>query len=350
MDLIEPSPDGPYCPAGNFHIDPWRPVSRAVITHAHSDHARPGSRAYLCEATGAAILRARVGPGAIIETLAYGEPRRLGQATVSLHPAGHILGSSQIRVEVSGEVWVFSGDYNPSSGAFAGPAFEPVPCQVFITESTFGLPIYRWPAPHTVFAEIAEWWRRNQERGFTSVLPAYPLGKSQRLLAHLDPAQGPLALHGSVRTYVPLYAEAGVPMPPTLALAEADLAGLKGRGLVIVSSAAQEVGLLKKLAPLSWAFASGWMMTRAARRNRDFDRGFILSDHADWPGLIAAIRATGASRIGVTHGQTDAFSRWLREQGWDAYVFPTRYQGEGLHEGLEAPEESAVPAREPGGA
>ena len=169
----------------------------------------------------------------------------------------------------------------------------------------------------------------------TCVLPAYPLGKSQRLLAALDAQAGPIALHGSVKTYATLYAQAGIKLAPWQPLSEANVAEIKGRGLVITSAAAQEVGLIKKLGKVSWAFASGWMMTRAARRNRDFDRGFVLSDHADWPGLLRAIQATGAERIGVTHGQLDAFTRYLNETGHDAFALPTRFTGEGLHEGLE---------------
>jgi len=308
-------------------------VKRAVITHAHSDHARSGSAAYLCEKSGAAILRRRVGSSAI-ETLAYGEKKQLGRVTVSLHPAGHILGSSQVRVERAGEVWVISGDYNNTAHDATCTPFEPVRCDTFITESTFGLPIYRWPDPADVMAEIHAWWAREAARGVTCVLPAYPLGKSQRILAALDPGTGPIGLHGSVKTYAPLYAEAGVALPHWQPLTEESAKELKGKGLIITSAAAQEVGLIKKLGKVSWAFASGWMMTRAARRNRDFDRGFVLSDHADWPGLLAAIKDTGASRIGVTHGSLDTFTRYLKEQGYDAFPVSTRFTGEGLHEGM----------------
>lgn len=313
--------EGLYCPAGGFFIDPTHPVDRAVTTHAHADHARPGSRAYLCAAPGRAILADRVGASAAIETLAYGEFRRIGDARVSLHPAGHILGSAQVRVEVAGEVWVVSGDYNNTrpDPRPTCEAFEPVACDTFITESTFGLPIYRWPDPAEVFAAIHRWWGHNQAEGLTSVIPAYPLGKSQRLLAALDPLQGPIAVHGNVARYVPLYQAAAIPMPPVETLETVDLAAFRGQGIVITTSAALESEAMRGLGEISRAFASGWMMIRAARRNRDFDRGFVLSDHADWDGLLAAIRATGATRIGVTHGSTGSFSRWLRESGWDAF-------------------------------
>ncbi|KAF0094230.1 MAG: putative mRNA 3-end processing factor [Puniceicoccaceae bacterium 5H] len=333
--LVRPTESGPYCVAGDFYIDPWRAVERAVITHAHSDHARRGAKWYLCEASGREILQERVGTQGTIETLPYGATTTIGGVQVSLHPAGHILGSSQVRLEHQGEVWVVSGDYNPTHASGSCVPYEPVRCHTFITESTFGLPIYRWPSPEQVFGQIHAWWRRNQENGIASVLPAYPLGKSQRLLAGLEASIGPIALHGSVKTYAPMYERAGVQLAPSVTLSEATVPEIKGRGLVITSSAAQEVGLIRKLGGVSWAFASGWMMTRAARRNRDFDRGFVLSDHADWPGLLRAIEATGAERIGVTHGQVHEFSRYLREQGHDAFVFPTRYVGEAQGEGLQ---------------
>jgi len=326
--LIRVSPEGLYCAAGDFYIDPWRPVERAVITHAHSDHARVGSRHYLCAAPGASLLRHRMGTAARIESVPYGQRMRLKDAIVSLHPAGHILGSAQIRVEAGGDVWVISGDYNFSGDPAVGAPFEPVPCRTFITESTFGLPIYHWPAPQSVFSAIEAWWQHNQAQGVVSVMPAYPLGKSQRLLAHLESSGAPIAVHGNANDYIAYYRAAGIRQAEVLPLTEATVADLKGCGLIITSSAAQEATIFRKLGPLSWAFASGWMMTRAARRNRDFDRGFVLSDHADWDGLIEAIRATGAERVGVTHGQIDSFSRWLREQGWDAFALPTCFSEE----------------------
>lgn len=343
--IIQRRPSGLYCAAGDFYIDPWKAVDRAVITHAHADHARVGSKSYLCAEVGKNILRKRMGRSALIETLPYGEVKSIGDARVSLHPAGHILGSAQVRIEVGGEVWVAGGDFNNTADDRTCAPFEVVPCDTFITESTFGLPIYRWPKPESVFREIEAWWSQNQRDGLTSVLPAYPLGKSQRLLGGLDATIGPIAVHGSVADYVPLYEEAGVPLAKVVRLSEMDEAGFKafkGKGLIISSAAAKEVGLIRKCAPLSWAFASGWMMTRGARRQRDFDRGFILSDHADWHGLVSAIKATGASQVGVTHGSTGTFARWLREEGWEAFTFETFFSGESPDEGMrtakQAPE------------
>lgn len=317
--LLRLTPEGLYCAAGDFHIDPVRAVKRAVITHAHADHARQGSHHYLCARPGEALLRHRMASGASIRSIAYGERLKLGDAMVSLHPAGHILGSAQVRIEVSGEVWVVSGDYNTGRDHGCGAPFEAVACHTFITESTFALPVYRWPAVEKVFGEIHQWWRRNADRGITSVLPAYPLGKSQRLLAHLDNSIGPVVVHENIRPYLEAYRDAGVRQVEALDPAVANPRDLAGRALVITSSAAGESQVLEKLGPLSRAFASGWMMTRAARRNRSFDRGFVLSDHADWDGLIHAIRATGAGRVGVMHGETEIFTRWLREQGWEAF-------------------------------
>lgn len=316
--LIESTSAGLYCATGGFYIDPPKGTRRAIITHAHSDHARGGSENYLCSAPSRALLQMRLGGAAHIESIPYGETRRIGGARVSLHPAGHILGSAQVRVEAGGEVWVVSGDYNVGSAGGTCAAFEPVSCDVFITESTFALPIYRWPDPAAVFADIHRWWVANQAAGVTSVLSAYPLGKSQRLLAGLDAATGPIAVEGNAARFAGLYREAGVRLAPFKMLEECDPGEIKGRGLVLTSSAAGESEFVRRLEPISCAFASGWMMTRAARRSRSFDRGFVLSDHADWEGLVGAVRATGAGRILVTHGETQVFARWLKESGWDA--------------------------------
>ncbi|MGZ9410567.1 MAG: DNA ligase-associated DEXH box helicase, partial [Methylocystis sp.] len=178
-DLIVPVAEGLYCPPGNFHIDPWRPAALAVITHGHSDHARWGSGAYLCHEDCAPILRRRLGD-VRIETLRYGERRDIGEVRLSLHPAGHVLGSAQVRIEHRGEVWVASGDYKLEADGVRAP-FEPVPCDVFITESTFGLPIYRWRPQSEVMADINSWWAENARAGRASVMQAYGLGKAQRL-------------------------------------------------------------------------------------------------------------------------------------------------------------------------
>jgi putative mRNA 3-end processing factor len=327
-DLLQLTPNGLYCAAGDFYIDPWQPVARAVITHAHADHARPGSRRYLTSPTGARMLAPRVDPGAQIRALPFGEELLINDVSISLHPAGHLLGSAQVRVEHRGEVWVVSGDYKIEPDVTC-EAFEPVRCHTFITECTFGLPIYRWRPQAEVFRAINTWWRENQARGQTSLLYAYALGKAQRLLAGLDPSIGPIMVHGAVKRFVDLYREAGMPQPEVL-YADDDAAGAhRGQAIVIAPPSANGTpGWVRKFGSSAHAFASGWMTIRGARRRRAMDRGFVLSDHADWPGLLTTIRATGAERIGVTHGYVNQMARYLNENGWRAEIIPTRFEGE----------------------
>ena len=267
--------------------------------------------------TGVEVLRLRVGREASVTGLRYGERLDVNGVAVSFHPAGHVLGSAQIRLEHQGEVWVVSGDYKRQADPTCA-AFEPVRCHTFVTESTFGLPIYRWPEPGLVFDEINAWWRANRERGRTSVLFGYSLGKAQRLLAGVDPAVGPIFVHEAVRQFLPAYAAAGVILPATdLATAE-KVSAARGKALVIAPPAGGEFAGLSGMGGVSTAFASGWMLFRAARRQRGGGRGFVLSDHVDWTGLIATIRETGASRVLVTHGVAGPLVRWLNENGWQA--------------------------------
>lgn len=324
--MLELSPQGLFCPAGDFWIDPWTPVGRAVITHGHGDHARWGSRRYLAAAPSAGILRRRL-RGASIETAAYGEERTIGSARVSFHPAGHVLGSAQVRIEVGGRVAVVSGDYKVEPDPTCA-AFEPVACHLFVTESTFGLPIYRWPAPETVATEINRWWHGNAGEGRASLLLGYGLGKAQRLLAAVDPAIGPIYTHGAVEVMNEAYREEGIALPSTTLLTAAgrrqDFAG----ALVVAPPSAGGSSWARRLGEVSVAFASGWMAIRGTRRRRAVDRGFVVSDHADWPGLVAAIAATGADEVWVTHGSSEALARWLAENGTRARAIATRFVGE----------------------
>lgn len=323
-DLLTLTSDGLYCPLGGFHVDPWRGVELAVVTHAHSDHARSGSRRYLCSRSGAELLAMRVGRDRPITPLHFGQRETVGDVTLSLHPAGHILGSAQVRIEHRGRVVVVGGDHNLGTDA-ARETFEPVACDYFISEATFALPIYRWPRPSDVFAEINDWWRENAKSGRTSVLFAYAVGKAQRVLAGVDASLGPIGCHGAVERFNDAYRRARVSLPPTLH-ANADTASaLRGRGLIVAPPSADDTPWLRRFGPRSTGFASGWMCIRGTRRRRNLDRGFVLSDHADFPGLIETIRLTGARRIGVTHGYTAAFSRLLVERGWDARIVPTRF-------------------------
>ena len=322
--LLSLTDHGLYCAAGDFFVDPWRPVARAVITHAHADHARPGSAAYLCAASGAGILRARLGPEAAIEMLAYGEATTINGVAVSLHPAGHILGSAQVRLAHGGEVWVVSGDYKTDPDPTCAP-FESVPCHTFITEATFGLPIYRWPAQAEVFAGVNDWWRANQAAGRAGVLFAYALGKAQRVMAGIDPSIGPIYVHGAVARLNAAYRAAGVALPDWAYVGDAPPKTDWTRALIIAPTSAQGTPWLRRFGEQSAAFASGWMRVRGQRRRRAVDRGFVLSDHVDWPGLLTAIEATGASRVLVTHGYSAVVVRYLRERGLEAYELDTPF-------------------------
>jgi putative mRNA 3-end processing factor len=326
QDLLVERPEGLYCPAGDFYIDPWRPVDRAVITHAHADHARPGHQHYLASEDGSGVLRARLG-AITLQPLAWGEAVMQHGVRISLHPAGHVLGSAQVRLEHEGRVWVASGDYFVSgvgdSNTTCAP-FEPVRCDCFITESTFGLPIYRWRPQAEVMADVNAWWQANAAAGRASLLMAYSFGKAQRLLAGVDAAIGPIVVHGAVQPLNVAYREAGVALPATHAATELDKATLS-KALVIAPPSVQGSPWLRRFGDYSDAFASGWMQLRGTRRRRSIDRGFVLSDHADWPGLQRAIAATGAERVIVTHGYEAVMVRWLQEQGLQAGSFRTEY-------------------------
>jgi putative mRNA 3-end processing factor len=326
-DLILPTADGLYCPAGGFHIDPWKPTATAIITHAHGDHARLGSERYFGSSAGLPLLGERL-PGSTIEALEYGERRRFGDAIVSLHPAGHILGSAQVRIEVDGRICVVSGDYKRAPDPTCA-AFEVVPCDVFVTEATFALPVYRWPPMGEVVRDVIAWWDECIAAGVPAVLFCYALGKAQRLLAEIAlQTDRSVHLHGAMLALVARYRELGVEMAPTIAVAESargrDFAG----ELVLAPPSAAGSVWMRRFANASTGFASGWMRIRGNRRRRGYDRGFVVSDHADWPALIDTIVATGARRVLPTHGNTDALVPYLRERGIDAEPLRTEYGGD----------------------
>jgi putative mRNA 3-end processing factor len=337
-DLIVQRAEGLYCPAGDFFIDPWRPVARAVITHAHSDHARYGNGHYLASQPSEGVLRARLGEISL-QTLAYGERIVHHGVALSLHPAGHVLGSAQVRLEHGGQVWVASGDYKVAPDATCAP-FEPVRCDVFITESTFGLPIYRWCPDDELFADINGWWGRNVLAGRASVLACYSFGKAQRLLAGVDASIAPIIVHGAVQPLNEAYRAAGVALPPVLHVSEVkDRADLR-RALVVCPPSAVATPWVRRFGDASTAFASGWMQVRGTRRRGGYDRGFPLSDHADWPGLLAAIEATGAQRVIVTHGSGPVLARYLGEHGLRAEIFDTEYGGDAVEADAQEPQPS----------
>ncbi|WP_223484086.1 ligase-associated DNA damage response exonuclease [Pseudomonas sp. A-RE-19] len=325
MDLVIARPEGLYCPPGDFYIDPWRPVERSVITHVHGDHARRGNQHYLAAAPGAGILRARLGPGINLQTLPYGEQLLHHGVKLSFHPAGHVLGSAQVRLEYGGEVWVASGDYKTEPDGTCTP-FEPVRCHAFITESTFGLPIYRWQPQAQIFAEINQWWQANAAVDKTSVLFCYSLGKAQRILHGIDANLGPILVHGAVEPINQVYRQSGIYLPPTIYAGEVKKHDpMMRKALVLAPPSAGASPWVRRFGDYSDGFASGWMRLRGTRRRRGVDRGFVLSDHADWPGLLWAIEQTGAERVMVTHGSVGVLVRHLREQGLDAMGFSTEY-------------------------
>jgi len=334
-NLIERNPNGLYCAAGDFYVDPWNPVDRAIITHAHADHLVPGSTAYVCSRLCEALLRARLGKDAAIESIEYGQAMERNGVRLSFHPAGHILGSAQVRLEYRGEICVISGDYKLALDATCA-AFEPIHCQTFVTESTFGLPIFRWPEPSDAFREINEWWRGNQQAGKASVLFAYPLGKAQRVLAGIDSSIGPIYTHGAVEQFSGIYRESSVAVPATMYARSAPLKTDWTRALILAPPMAKSSPWLRRFGDFSTGLASGWMRIRGTRRRQSIDRGFVLSDHADWLALLNAIRASEAQSVWVTHGYRAALARWLAENGVDAHAIETRYEESASAEVAEA--------------
>ncbi|MDU8946574.1 ligase-associated DNA damage response exonuclease [Ovoidimarina sediminis] len=326
--VLKSTDRGLYCEAGDFFIDPWRPVDRALITHGHADHARPGHARYLATETALPVIRHRLGD-ITAEGIAFGEVRRIGDAEVSFHPAGHVPGSAQIRVAVGGEVWVVSGDYKTAPDRLSEP-FEPVRCHAFITECTFGLPVFTWAQEADVAGSINAWWAANAADGRISVIGAYSLGKAQRLLALLNDGIGPILTHGAVEGTNAVMRAQGLPLPDTVPVTPETRSKDHPGALVIAPPSALGSSWMRRFGAVATGIASGWMAFRGVRRRRAADRGFVLSDHADWPGLNNAIAATGAERVFVTHGYTAIFRRWLESEGYDAQVLGTEFEGEDL--------------------
>jgi putative mRNA 3-end processing factor len=322
--LVVATPRGLFCAAGNFHIDPWAPVETALITHAHSDHARGGSEHYFALDSNLPLIGKRLGESIDARGLAAGEKLAFRDVQVSFHPAGHILGSAQIRIDDGHRVCVVSGDYKRAADPTCD-AFEPVRCDTFISEATFALPIYCWPAPAAVAQEIYQWWQSNRRLGLASVLFCYALGKAQRVLAELrrftDEA---VFVHGAVHTLTEIYRQRGIAMLETKTLDQAGRDELR-EALIIAPPGAAGSAWMRRFQPCATGFCSGWMRVRGQRRRRGYDRGFVLSDHADWTSLLQTIRETGASRVLLTHGHTDTLVRYLRDQGCDAGALTTAY-------------------------
>jgi putative mRNA 3-end processing factor len=328
MSLISVRPEGLYCEQGEFFIDPWRPVDTALITHAHSDHARSGSARYVATQVSAGILRKRLGESIPFQGVDYGEPIKLGNTWVSFHPAGHVLGSAQIRVEAGEEVWVISGDYKRCADPTC-PPFEVVPCDSFITEATFGLPIYQWMTGAATCQTIYDWWQSEPDR--PSLLFCYAFGKAQRILGELSKlTDRPVYLHGAVQVLTELYRAIDVPLLKTIPVSEMPRSYKFKGDLILAPPSAHRSSWMKRFTQPQTAFASGWMAVRGARRRRGYERGFVLSDHADWQGLIQSVLQSQAQTIYVTHGQTETLSRYLSDvYGLNAMPLKTLFEGEG---------------------
>ena len=329
--LLTSTPEGLWCEAGGFHIDPWRPVPLAVVTHAHADHATPGCGRYIASRNTLEVMKVRFSSDLEGDDLAWGASRDLGDCSISLHPAGHVLGSAQVRIEHDDEVWCVTGDFKCEPDPSCEP-FELVACDTLLSECTFGLPVYDWRDSDQVLAEMNHWWKTNAEHGRTTVFMAYAFGKAQRILAGLDPSIGPIGIHGSLAGPNEVYRSAGIPLPEVHRANRDSAEELSGRGAIICPPSATATPWIRRFAGpdgLRLGYVSGWMQVRGRRRWRSVDRGFVLSDHADWKGLISTIRGCGARRIGLTHGSTEVLARYLRETfGHETFEISTRYMGE----------------------
>lgn len=326
MQLIEFTDKGLYCRAGDFYIDPWKPVDKAVITHAHSDHARMGSNEYLCHHYTKPLLKLRLGE-INVQSLEWNEPVTINNVKVSLHPAGHIIGSSQIRVEYRDEIWVVSGDYKTENDGISGE-YEPVRCHTFISESTFGLPLYNWKPQTEIYANIRQWIKSNEEAGKTSVIIAYSLGKAQRVLQCIAEITNKIFVHGAIWNVHETLVNAGWKLPSVRRVTPEIAKEEYKNAVIIAPPSADGTPWMKRFTPYSVGVCSGWMQVRGNVRRRNAEAGFALSDHADWNGLLKAIKATGAEKVFVTHGFQAAFSRYLNENGIAAAEVKTEYGGE----------------------
>jgi putative mRNA 3-end processing factor len=338
MALLEFTDRGIYCERGDFYIDPWLPVKNAVITHAHADHSRTGMKRYLAHSRSIPVMKHRLG-NIKARALEYGEKLSMNGVKISLHPAGHIPGSAQVKVQYQGEIWVVTGDYKLGDDGISEP-FESVKCHCLVTESTFGLPVYKWSSNLRVMEEINAWWAANKDDGVTSVMLGYSLGKAQRILCGLDQNTGPVFLHGAIHHSNRALESAGLKLPEA-EYVHPDTPRDRFKGaLILAPPSALGSPWMKKFKPFRVAIASGWMSLRGARRRRNVDRGFVLSDHADWNELNRAVIASGADKIFVTHGYTDIFSNWLNERGMDAQPVNTEYEGELSEIGEGTPDET----------
>lgn len=315
---------GIYCPTAEVYIDPWKPVDRAIITHGHSDHARAGMTRYMAHRLTAAIMRYRISPDIQAQEVEYGEVVTINGVSISLHPAGHIPGSSQVRIEYQGEVWVVSGDYKLEDDGLS-TSFEAVPCHTFITECTFGLPIFKWQNQESISNDLGHWIDQNEKNSVTSVIYAYSLGKAQRIAQMLIGRELPIVMHGATRAITSTLIEAGLPLKAGISPEDFKRIYPEMTPIVLAPLSAQNSPWIGKFRPYALANASGWMTIQGIKRRSGVDRGFTLSDHADFLGLLSAIKATGAQRIFSTHGYTSQFARYLQELGYESAEVSTNF-------------------------
>lgn len=301
-------------------------MDKAIITHAHSDHARYGSQHYLTHHRSIPIMKLRLGDISV-QGVEWNEPIRINDVEVSLHPAGHVIGSSQIRVAYKGEVWVVSGDYKTADDGLSG-AFEPIPCHTFITESTFGLPIYNWKTQADIYADIQQWVLDNIAQGKNSVLIAYSLGKAQRVIDAVSQVTNNVFVHGAVWNVQEAFLQNGEQLPSVTRVVQGMDKSMFKNAVIVAPSGAENSSWIKKFAPYNLGICSGWMQVRGNQRRKNADRGFVLSDHADWKGLNSAVEATGAQKVYVTHGFQSVFSKYLNEKGIAAEEVKTNYGNE----------------------
>lgn len=324
--LLEFTDKGIYCAKGKFYIDPWRPVDDAVITHAHADHAYAGHKRYLAHHLSREVMLYRLGE-IQLQTVEYGETIMKNGVSITLYPAGHVIGSAQIRVESQGQVWVVSGDYKVEDDGVCTP-FEPVSCHHFISECTFGMPVYKWKPQAQLFTEVNKWWQQNRDNNLATVIVGYSLGKAQRILQNLDLSIGKVYTHGVIENTNEALRRNGIILQATERITTDSVKEDVRKGIIIAPPSAVGTPWMRKFQPYSFGYCSGWMALRGAKRRRAADRGFVMSDHADWDGLVSAIDATGCEKVYLTHGYTASFSRYLAEIGFDASEVHTLYGGE----------------------
>jgi len=323
LKFIKFTKKGIYCIPGKFYLDPWYPVDYAIISHGHADHSRWGNKHYLCHQDSKNILLHRLGKDISIETLNFNQTKTINGVKVSFFPAGHIIGSVQIKLEYKGKVVVFSGDYKTNPDFLTTP-FEPVKCHEFITESTFGLPIYSWKAEAELQSQLQQWVLNNQKQNKTSVFFGYSLGKAQRIMSLVDGIDE-VYVHSAINNLNQAISKSGIVLPKSkLITSDFNKKDIQNK-IVILPPALLGSKLLKKIPNAATAICSGWMQIRGNRRWKGVDAGFAVSDHADWNGLLSAVKATEAEKVYVTHGSQAVFSKYLNEIGIESQEVVTEY-------------------------